>query len=178
MSGEHALDQWRHDLVAALRADADEPEASPAAPAAGRLELLALELGTETYGVGIRDVAEILLPRAVTPVPRAPAFVLGVMSLRGSVLPVVDLGARLGLAPTADGRGSRVVVLRDGAERLGFRVDRVRGVIRFGGGEVQATEFGAAVDPVFLRGVGYDRGGTLVAVLSAPALCEFDLETR
>jgi purine-binding chemotaxis protein CheW len=173
-----SLEAWREELVAALRGDAGEPEPSPAPAAATptKLEVLAFELNGEIYAVDIQEVAEILLARTPTPVPRAPPFVLGVVTLRGSVLPVIELGQRLGLPPSESSKRARIVVLRDGEERMGFWVGRVRGVIRFSPDEVEATGFASAVDPRFLKGIGYDRGGNLVAVLLGERLCDFSLE--
>ncbi|HSH69561.1 MAG TPA: chemotaxis protein CheW, partial [Deferrisomatales bacterium] len=78
--------------------------------------------------------------------------------------------------PGEPSRASRIVVLRDGEGCVGFRVDRVLGVVRFTDREVQASDYAAAVDPRFLRGIGYDRRERLVAVLRAEQLCDFDLE--
>jgi purine-binding chemotaxis protein CheW len=140
-----------------------------------RTEVLAFELAGAAYGVDIRDLAEILLPRPATPLPRTPGFIDGVLTLRGTVLVVIHLARRLGL-PTGDPtRASRIVVLRDGEGCVGFRVDRVLGVVRFSDREVQASDYAAAVDPRFLRGIGYDRRDHLVAVLSAEQLCDFEL---
>jgi purine-binding chemotaxis protein CheW len=178
MSGPAELGLWQTQLMEVLRGDAaqgDESSVAPPRPAARR-EVLAFDLGGETYGIGIGDVAEILMPRPITPLPRAPAFVRGVLSLRGTVLPVIDLGRRLGLAAAGEGRSSRILVLRDAEERVGFWVEKVRGVVRFGAGDVQTTDFSSAVDPRFLEGIGYDRRGDLVAVLRSEALVDFRLE--
>jgi purine-binding chemotaxis protein CheW len=126
--------------------------------------------------VEITEVGEIVLPRAIAPLPRTPSYIRGVASLRGTVLPVVDLARRLGLSPTERGRSPRILVLRDGDERVGFWVDRVSGVVRFTPGDVETTELASAVDSRFLKGIGYDRKGNLVAVLSGEKLCDFSLE--
>jgi purine-binding chemotaxis protein CheW len=77
-------------------------------------------------------VQEVLTPKEITPVPHTPEYVLGVCSLRGVVLPIIDLHRRLGLAPGAGDEKSRIVVVGLGPEdRIGLFVDRVRGVVRF-----------------------------------------------
>ncbi|MBI5440893.1 MAG: purine-binding chemotaxis protein CheW [Deltaproteobacteria bacterium] len=170
------LARWRLSVLDTLREDAGAKEDSiPEAAPLERLEVLAFAVGSETYGVRIEEVSEILLPRPVTALPGAPAFVRGLVSLRGTMLPVIDMAARLRLSESQPLRTSRIVVLRDGEERMGFWVDRVMGVIRFAGDEVESTEFAASVDSEFLRGIGYDRKGTLVAVLSGARLCDFAL---
>lgn len=172
------VEAWRAALLETLRQDAGSRPAAVRGtfvPAA-RFDVLAFQLRSETFGVSIDEVREILLPKALTPLPRAPGFVKGVLSLRGTVLPVVDLAARLGLPPAPPTRSCRILVLRDGEEHMGFWVDRVTGVVRFSKGDVGTTEFASAVDPRFLGGIGYDRRGTLVAVLRADTLCEFNGE--
>lgn len=172
------LASWRDRLLDTLQDDAGNPGGPRAAipAAAARVELLAFGLGTETYGIDIGEVAEILLPRPVTPLPRAPAFVQGLVSLRGTVLPVLDLARRLGLPGAEPTRTSRIVVLKDGDEHMGFWVDRVTGVIRFSPGEIEPTGLGLPVDARYLKGIGYDRKGGLVAVLRPEALCDFSVD--
>lgn len=169
---------WRERLLATLAADVGtrDPVGAGSHTSSQRLDVLSFHVGTETYGVKISDVAEILLPRTVTPLPRAPEFVIGVVSLRGTVLPVVSLARRLGLVPRDRARSSRIVVLRDGEENMGFWVDQVSGVVRFPREGLETTDFSAAVDSRFLQGIGYDRKGSLVAVLRCEALCDFSLE--
>lgn len=171
-----AVDAWRRELVDALRRDVAEDDLAVEAPVAtGRREILAFHVGEEVYGFDIGDVAEILLPRAVTPLPRTPPFVLGVASLRGAVLPVLDLAGRLGMDRGEPGRSSRILVVRDGEEAMGLWVDRVRGVVRFADGGIASNATAATVDPEFLKGIGYDREDSLVAVLDAARLCDFEV---
>ncbi len=177
--GSAGTEAWRRELLDVLRADAAVPgKAVGTRPKEGsdRIEALAFRLGAETYGVEIHALTEIVLPKPVTPLPRAPAFIRGVASLRGAVLPVVDLARRLGLPPRDDGSVSRILVLRDGDERMGFWTGPVVGVVRFTPAELENAAFASAIDPKFLRGLGYNRAGTLIALLNAERLCDFDLE--
>ena len=102
----------------------------------GDLQLCVVRVGGEDYAVDIRRVDEILAVPKVTPVPRAPHFLEGVVTLRGEVLPVVDVRRRLGVAPLAqagDGKGKkreRLLICRIGRRRVGFIVDAVTQVIR------------------------------------------------
>ncbi len=178
-AGPVDVEAWRLRLLEALRhdgaGDAEDRREGPRADA--RTEVLAVETAGETYGLEIGAAAEILLMRPITPVPRTPPFVLGIASLRGTVIPVLDLALRLGLTPGPGARANRIVVVRDGDERVGFRVDRVRGVVRVSPEPDQAGDYAQSVDPRFLQGIGYDREGSLVALLSAGALCDFGVGT-
>lgn len=93
---------------------------------------LSFELAGEPYAASIMDIREILKLVALTEVPRAPREVLGVLSKRGVVMPVVDLASLLGLrAPERDIRPEhRVLVVSDRDRLVGLRVDRVRQVVR------------------------------------------------
>lgn len=101
-------------------------------------EFLAFELSGETYAVPIGAVREILKVPVITSVPRVPDNVLGVMNVRGEMLPVYDLRARLNLEPlhrrvAGPGdvpRETRVVLLKELEGDAGILVDRVRGVVR------------------------------------------------
>lgn len=93
---------------------------------------LSFLLGGESYAASIMDVREILTIRSLTDVPRAPKEVLGVVSKRGLVLPVIDLATALGLR-TPDRRlrtSQRVLVVGDGDRICGLRVDAVSEVIK------------------------------------------------
>lgn len=85
---------------------------------------LTFGVAEEEYGVPIQMVQEIVGAMTVTPLPDAPPHVLGVVNLRGAVIPVVDMGARLGLRGT-DRTERVIVVVSIGQQRIGLSVDRV-----------------------------------------------------
>jgi purine-binding chemotaxis protein CheW len=94
-------------------------------------QVVVFRLGAEEFGVPIESVQEIVrVPDVLTHVPKAPAAVEGVINLRGSVLPVIDLRRRLGLAPTERNDGQRIVVFLIRGVRTGFIVDAVAEVLK------------------------------------------------
>lgn len=96
------------------------------------LEMLSFLLGNEEYVVPVDRVREVLTPKEITPVPHTADYLVGVCSLRGTVMPVVDLNRRLGLAASTRDEKSRIIVVSLGQDDLvGLFVDRVRGVVRF-----------------------------------------------
>ncbi len=105
-------------------------------PGAGRVqdaaELLAFWVADEEYAAEIVDIQEIIKVPEITMVPRAPACMLGIISLRGTIVPVIELRALLHLPSTEVSRDSRVLVLRGEGESAGLLVDRVSSVVRFG----------------------------------------------
>lgn len=121
-------------------------------------KLLSFRLGSETFAIPVERVKEIIELGGVTRVPMTPAHFRGVLNLRGSVVPVVDLAVRLGRGASADGRRTCIVVLelRDGDEPLdiGVVVDAVNDVFDITGGELQgAPSFGASVPGEFIAGM-------------------------
>jgi chemotaxis signal transduction protein len=120
------------------------------------LEMLSFLLGNEEYVVAVDRVREVLTPREITPVPNTPNYLLGVCSLRGTVMPIIDLNLRLGLSASVRDEKSRIIVVSLGQdEQVGLFVDRVRGVVRFAPSAVQpapeTVEQGAGAE--FLKGI-------------------------
>jgi purine-binding chemotaxis protein CheW len=94
-------------------------------------QVVVFRLGAEEFGVPIESVQEIVrVPEKLTHVPKAPASVEGVINLRGSVLPVVDLRRRLGLPTIERNDGQRIVVFLISGVRTGFIVDAVAEVLK------------------------------------------------
>ncbi len=94
-------------------------------------QVVIFRLGAEEFGVPIMSVQEIVrVPEALTRVPKAPAFVEGVINLRGTVLPVIDQRARLGLPQIERNEQQRIMVYLLGGKRTGFIVDSVAEVLR------------------------------------------------
>ena len=94
-------------------------------------QVVVFRLDREEYGVPIDSVQEIVrVPDELTHVPKAPAFVEGVINLRGAVLPVIDLRRRLGLASVERSEGQRVMVFLIQGARTGFIVDSVAEVLK------------------------------------------------
>lgn len=86
-------------------------------------------VGNELYGVSITQVQEIIRCGHLTRVPQAPAFIAGVLNLRGRVLPVVDLRKRLGLPARDYDASTRIVVVDVRGKAVGLAVDAVREVL-------------------------------------------------
>ncbi len=94
-------------------------------------QVVALHLGQEIYGVDISSIHSVLTPQPITQVPNVPPFVLGVMNLRGRILPVLDLRTRFGLPPLDAERQrlSRIVIVEAGGLTAGLVVDAVSEVL-------------------------------------------------
>lgn len=123
-------------------ADALERESREDAPAPGpapRLETwVTFELESEVYALPVTPIREVLRVGGITRVPHAPEPIRGVTQLRGRVIPVVDLGLRLGLSARREAATSRILVVQSKGRLLGLLVDRVHQVIQLDLNRAQA----------------------------------------
>ena len=160
----------------------DAPVSSPATPAPGAavpvtLQFLRIALGEQRCAVRIDIVREILELAPLTPLPLTPSFVRGVMNLRGAVVPVIDLGERVGLAATVLGRRTCVVIVDLSAEveaqghddedpvvstvtqTLGVLVDAVHEVFDTAPDDLEPVpRLGTRIEPCWIRSMVRVRG--------------------
>jgi purine-binding chemotaxis protein CheW len=106
-------------------------EAPPVIAPEGIMELLAFRLCKEDYAFRVSDIEEVIKPQRITPVPRVDSFVIGVSSLRGKILPLVDLKKRLSITGQPDaGAKPRMIILNGPKGSIGVWVDSVADVLR------------------------------------------------
>lgn len=110
-------------------------------------------LDREEYGVEVKLVQEIRRLTEITPVPRAPSFIRGVINLRGRIIPVVDLKKKLALGEVADSRAARIVVVKIHDRLVGMLVDGASQVLK-----VKVSSIEPAPDEVVEKGGDYIRG--------------------
>ena len=119
---------------------------------------LALSVASQTYAVSAASVTEIVALQPITPLPTMPPCVLGLMNLRGTVIPIVDLGEKLGLGLTSIGPRTCAVVVSTRVENvptpIGVIADEVLDVVNLGTGDIAPPPaFGNPVDVAYLSGV-------------------------
>lgn len=123
--------------------------------AANAGEYLSFTLGAEQYGVDILKVQEIRGYDQVTRVPDAPDYIKGVINLRGTIVPVIDLRLKLRLDDARYDAFTVMIVLNVDQRVVGIVVDSVSDVIELSSEQIRPTpEFGAAVDTRFINGIG------------------------
>ncbi len=143
--------------------DAARKTVAPA-PAGG--QHLTFTLDGEAYALPILAVQEIKGGAPVTRVPNTPAYVRGVMNLRGTIVPVIDLRTRLGLPEAAPEAFAVIVVVMVAGRSVGLIVDAVSDVLDLAGGDLEPVpEFGGDVDPRFITGVAR-AGDRLILLLN------------
>lgn len=100
-------------------------------------ELLTFKLGSQEYALDIMSVREIRGWTKTTPMPHAPAFMRGVINLRGTVLPVMDLAARLGLPALETTERNVIIVVKCNSAMTGLLVDAVSDIIALSEDDMQ-----------------------------------------
>lgn len=140
-------------------------------------QYLTFMLAGEEYGVEILKVQEIKGWGPVTPIPNTPDHVLGVLNLRGAVVPIIDLRKRFALSTVEYGPTTVVIVVkmtRDDQERtVGLVVDGVADVYQLESSEIQpAPEMGSTIHTEFVRGLA-TVGDQMVILLEVNALVDF-----
>ena len=104
------------------------------------VQLLSFELDNAPYAVPVESVREIVRMRPITPVPRVPDSVRGVISLRGQIIEVVDISRRLGLEPIELNRRTRIIVVNlEGGQAAAILVDAVKEVLRISRDTIRPT---------------------------------------
>ena len=135
---------------------------------------LSFRLGAEQYAIDILRVQEIRGYERPTRLAGAPAFVLGVLNLRGLVVPVVDLRMKLGASAPAYDASTVSIVLNIGARVIGAVVDSVSDVVELPAGDLlEPPEFSAGTDARYVTGLGRKRIGeqdTLLIVVDIERL--------
>ncbi len=133
-------------------------------------EFLVFTLGREEYGIDILKVQEIRGYESVTRIARAPAFIKGVINLRGSIVPIVDMRLKFALAEATYDPFTVVIILNILDRTVGMVVDGVSDVVELPADSIRPPpEFGAAVDTAYIQGLGA-MGERMVIVMDIERL--------
>jgi purine-binding chemotaxis protein CheW len=138
-------------------------------------EILCFRVSGEIYGINIMEIKEIIKPRETTEVPRTPSFIMGVISLRGVIIPVLNMRERLGLSQEARGERERVVVVKLNEGFSGLLVDEIIQVVRIRKDEFEPTpSVLEGIDRDFVVGIGHS-GTMMVILLNVTQIADINL---
>jgi purine-binding chemotaxis protein CheW len=145
-------------------------------------QYLTFVLGRETFALGILGIKEILEYEEPTDVPMMPGFVRGVVNLRGSVVPVIDLAARFGRTSTSVTKKTCIVIVEtrthEESNVLGILVDAVNEVLEIPHSDIEpAPSFGTSVRTDFIQGMGKVRDKFVVLLNVDSVLSLDEMET-
>lgn len=157
------------DKIASLDSDSDEAEA-----VRSEIQLACFRVGDQMYSLDILRIKEVIRPLKLTPVPKAPEFIEGVINLRGAVIPVVDLRRRFDQpAGKADSK-TRILVCVLSGKIIGLMVDEVAEVKSFSRNEIQpAPRFIKGLDTDYFLGV-CQRNDDLVMIMNLERILSTD----
>jgi purine-binding chemotaxis protein CheW len=120
---------------------------------------LTFQVGAEEYGIEIFKVREIIGLLPITRVPGSPPEMMGVINLRGKVIPVISIRARFGMAVADEHPHNVIIVVENRQGEIGLAVDRVAEVARFTEAETEAPPaYGLAVDTTCVSAIGKSQG--------------------
>jgi purine-binding chemotaxis protein CheW len=166
------------ETAARILADAEQGAAqmSSTSSGAGQTEqFVVFQLGDEHYGLPIASVDEVVRrPDRLTRVPRAPAFVEGVMNLRGKVVPIINQRQRFSVTGAHAGSGRRIVIITIGNLQAGFVVDAVSEILSIPASDLNSSPDLMTSDdvPVFDRVANIEREGRMILLIDAKTLLD------
>lgn len=137
-------------------------------------EFLVFSLGAESYAIDILSVREIRAYEAVTTIPNAPAFVKGVINLRGDIVPIYDLRIKFNFPNVDYTPLTTVIILAIAGRIVGVVVDGVSNVVMLAAEAIRpAPDFSASFDTTYIRGLAEVEGQTCIvadiqALMSSP----------
>jgi len=134
-----------------------------------QVELACLEVRGQVFGVEVQQIREIVRAPAITPLPNAPALLEGVIDLRGTIVPVVDLGRALGGDPIGDGAGARIALVEVDGLTFGLRAGGASDVLAVAASDVQSP-------PALVAQAGYEAVRAVVRRAGAPPVLVLSLE--
>jgi purine-binding chemotaxis protein CheW len=143
---------------------------------AARRELISFRIGDQEFCVDIMSVREIRGWTPATPLPRTPDFVRGVINLRGAVLPIIDLSARLGLGATEPEARHVIIVCRINNQMVGLLVDAVSDILTVTDDLIQPTpDVGCDQVRTFVKGI-MAIDGRMISLISLDRILPASLE--
>jgi purine-binding chemotaxis protein CheW len=129
------------------------------------MQWVTFSLGEEKYGINVMQVQEVLRVSKIAPVPGAPTYVLGIISLRGNVVTVIDTRNRFGLMPREQDDATRIVIIETDAHIIGIMVDSVAEVVDLRASEIEtAPNVGNDESSKYIQGVTSRENDLLILV--------------
>jgi len=131
------------------------------------LKVIVFALGSEEYGIEVDKVRTIERMSPITRVPKTPAFVKGVINLRGVVLPIIDLRGRFGLPETEATENTRIIMVSVGDIEVGFVVDAANDVMDIDSDSIDSPpEVVGGIRAKYLQGVAKIEDNRLLIMLN------------
>lgn len=135
------------------------------------IQYIVIRLGEEQYGIDIRYIDNIVRMQHITRVPKMPAYLKGVINLRGEVIPVISMRLKMGLADDEITKASRIIVVKLEQEgNVGFIVDEVREVVMLSGEDIEKITYNTKEEKVSLINAVGKHNGELISLFDLNAI--------
>ncbi|MCR4598101.1 MAG: chemotaxis protein CheW [Acetatifactor sp.] len=129
-------------------------------------QYIVIQLGSEQYGIDVRFVDNIVRMQKITRVPKMPKYLVGIINLRGEVLPVMSLRLKMGLERDVYEKKTRIIVLKTQSEgNLGVIVDEVKEVVTLESKQVDKVDDLKLEGKTYVSGVGKRENGDIISLL-------------
>lgn len=143
----------------------DEVKAGGEGPAPEYFQYIVIRLGNEQYGIDISYIDNIVRMQNITRVPKVPAYLKGVINLRGEIIPVVSLRLKMGLETDEVTRATRIIIIKSETEgSFGVMVDEVREVVTLSSDNIDKVTHNAKDGVSYINGIG-KKDGELISLL-------------
>ena len=124
------------------------------------IQYIVVKFGDEQFGIDIKYIDNIVRMQRITRVPNVPAYIKGVINLRGEVVPVVSLRLKMGLAEDEITKLTRIIIIKlENGEIIGVLVDAVKEVVTLDAREIEKVSYDSGEEKTnFISGIGKDKG--------------------
>ena len=134
-------------------------------------QFIVIRFGDEQYGIDIRYIDNIVRMQHITRVPKMPAYLKGVINLRGEVIPVISMRLKMGLAADEITKASRIIVVKLEQEgNVGFIVDEVKEVVQLTADEIEKITYNAKDEKANLINAVGKHNGELISLFDLNAV--------
>ena len=163
------MDNTAHESTAATAAATDNIQAA-SHDASTAVQYIVIRLGNEQYGINIKYVENIARMQTITRVPKAQPYFVGVINLRGEIVPVMSLRRRFGIEEDVVTNSTRIIIIKPEQQAtVGFIVDSVKEVVTLEGDQIEKPVSNKNDGNAFIGAVG-KHGDELISLLSISAV--------
>lgn len=135
------------------------------------IQYIVIRLGQEQYGIDIRNIDNIVRMQSITRVPKMPAFLKGVINLRGEVIPVISMRLKMDLPEDEITKKTRIIVIKLEQEgNVGFIVDEVKEVVTLSGSEIEKITYNTKDEKQSLINAVGKHNGELISLFDLNAI--------
>ena len=135
------------------------------------IQYIVIRLGQEQYGIDIRNIDNIVRMQSITRVPKMPAFIKGVINLRGEVIPVISMRLKMDLPEDEITKKTRIIVIKLEQEgNVGFIVDEVKEVVTLLGSEIEKITYNTKDEKASLINAVGKHNGELISLFDLNAI--------